>query len=236
MLDAGVVAVSPSSTYRVLRAAGRLDRWNRMPSRKGTGFLQPLAPHQHWHIDIAYVNVAATFFYLCTLLDGYSRAVVHWELREAMRETDVEIIVQRAREQVPEARPRLISDNGPQFIARDFKSFLRIAGMTHVRTAPHYPQSNGKLERYHRTIKSDALRVKVPSSMDQARRVLGEFVTHYNTVRLHSAIGYVTPHDKLAGRARLMGRVGDRRLALARAPRCARRHQERLASQPALGP
>jgi putative transposase len=153
MLDANVVAVSPSSTYRVLRAAGRLDRWNRTPSRKGTGFEQPLAPHKHWHIDIAYVNVASTFFYLCTILDGYSRAVVHWELRESMREAEVEIIVQRAREQVPEARPRIISDNGPQFIARDFKSFLRIAGMTHVRTSPYYPQSNGKLERYHRTIK-----------------------------------------------------------------------------------
>jgi putative transposase len=87
-----------------LRAAGRLDRWNRPPSRKGTGFVQPLRPHQHWHIDIAYVNLAGTFFYLCTILDGYSRAVVHWELREAMRTAEVEIIVQRAREQVPEAR------------------------------------------------------------------------------------------------------------------------------------
>ena len=230
MLDADVVAVSPSSTYRVLRAAGRLDRWNRTPSRKGTGFVQPLAPHQHWHIDIAYVNLAGTFFYLCTILDGYSRAVVHWELREAMREAEVEIIVQRAHEQVPEARPRIISDNGPQFIARDFKSFLRIAGMTHVRTAPYYPQSNGKLERYHRTIKADALRVKTPSSLQEAQRVIDEFVTHYNTVRLHSAIGFVTPYDKLAGREREIWRERDRRLEQAREQRRARRHQERLAS------
>jgi putative transposase len=230
MLDAGVVAVSPSSTYRVLRAAGRLDRWNRTPSRKGTGFVQPLRPHQHWHIDIAYVNLAGTFFYLCTILDGYSRAVVHWELREAMRTTEVEIIVQRAREQVPEARPRIISDNGPQFIAREFTSFLRIAGMTHVRTAPYYPQSNGKLERYHRTIKADALRVKSPSSRQEAQRVIEQFVTHYNTVRLHSAIGFVTPHDKLAGRERDIWRERDRKLELAREQRRARRHQERLAS------
>lgn len=79
MLDANVVAVSPSTTYRVLRAAGRLDRWNRTPSRKGTGFVQPLEPHKHWHIDVAYLNIAGTFYYLCTILDGYSRAVVHWE-------------------------------------------------------------------------------------------------------------------------------------------------------------
>ena len=82
MLDANVVAVSPSTTYRVLSAAGRLDRWNRRPSKKGTGFVQPLAPHDHWHVDIAYLNIAGTFYYLCSLLDGASRAIVHWEIRE----------------------------------------------------------------------------------------------------------------------------------------------------------
>ena len=147
-----------------------------------------------------------------------------------MREAEVEIIVQRAREQVPEARPRIISDNGPQFIAREFTSFLRLAGMTHVRTAPYYPQSNGKLERYHRTIKADALRVKSPSSLQEAQRVIAEFVTHYNTVRLHSAIGFVTPHDKLAGRELEIWRERDRKLELAREQRRARRHEERLAS------
>jgi transposase InsO family protein len=70
-----------------------------------------------------------------------------------MTEMDVEIILQRAKERFPEARPRIISDNGPQFIAKDFKEFIRISGMTHVRTSPYYPQSNGKLERFHATIK-----------------------------------------------------------------------------------
>ncbi len=71
-----------------------------------------------------------------------------------MTESDVEIILQRAREKFPDAKPRIISDNGPQFIAKDFKEFIRISGMTHVNTSPYYPQSNGKLERYHRSIKS----------------------------------------------------------------------------------
>jgi len=84
MLDQDIVAISPSTTYRVLSAAGRLDRWKRRPSRKGTGFEQPLAPHEHWHIDIAYLNVAGTFYYLCSLLDGQSRAIIHWEIRAAM--------------------------------------------------------------------------------------------------------------------------------------------------------
>lgn len=232
MLDADIVAVSPSSTYRVLRAAGRLDRWNREPSRKGQGFVQPLKPHAHWHIDISYLNIAGTFYYLCTLLDGYSRAVVHWEVREAMREQDVEIIVQRAREQVPEARPRIISDNGPQFIARDFKIFLRIAGMTHVRTSPYYPQSNGKIERWHRTLKATAIRPQAPTSLAEARQVVTKFVAHYNTVRLHSAIGYVTPQDKLDGHAPKIWAERDHKLAAAREQRRLRRQEARWAGGP----
>jgi len=90
-----------------------LKRWSTAPSRKGTGFDQPLRPHQHWHIDVAYVNVAGTFYYLCSILDGASRAIVHWEIRETMKEADVECILERARERYPGAKPRIISDNGP---------------------------------------------------------------------------------------------------------------------------
>ena len=176
MIDQDVVAVSPATVYRVLKKAGRLDRWNRSPSRKGTGFVQPLQAHEHWHVDISYINVAGTFFYLCSILDGYSRVIVHWDLRPSMTERDVECIVQRAREKFPDARPRIISDNGPQFIARDFKEFIRVTGMTHVRTSRNYPQSNGKLERWHKTLKSDAIRVKALADSDEARRVIAAFV------------------------------------------------------------
>ncbi len=106
----------------------------------------------------------------------------------------------RAREKHHEAKPRISSDNGPQFIAKDFKEFIRLTGMTHVRTSPYYPQSNGKLERYHKTIKSDAIRPGQPTSLDEARALVARFVEHYNTVRLHSAIGYIAPADFLAGR------------------------------------
>ena len=146
MIDADVVALRPATDYRVLRAAGVIDRWKRRASRQGTGFVQPLRPHEHWHIAITYINIAGTFYYLCAILDGASRFLVHWEIRESMITADVETVLQRARERYPEARPRIISDNGPQFIAKDFKEFIRLAGMTHVRTSPYSPQSNGKLE------------------------------------------------------------------------------------------
>jgi putative transposase len=230
MLDAEVAAVSPSTTYRVLRGAGLLDRWNRKPSKKGTGFVQPLAPHEHWHIDIAYLNVAGTFYYMCSVLDGASRAIVHWDIREAMTEFDVELVLQTAREQFPGACPRIISDNGPQFIAKDFKEFIRIAGMTHVRTSPYHPQANGKIERYHKTIKGDAIRPGSPDSLAEARRVVGQFVAHYNNVRLHSAIGYITPADFLAGRQKAIWADRDQKLEAAREKRRLRRASPQAAA------
>ena len=219
MIDADVVCVSPSTTYRVLSAAGCLDRWNPRRSSKGTGFQQPASAHEHWHTDIAYVNVGGTFYYLCSVLDGYRRAIVHWELRESMKEADVEVVIQRALEQFPDVAPRLISDNGPQFVARDFKTFIREVGMTHVRTAPYSPQSNGKLERYHRTIKTTTIRPACPSSYEEATRLIRDFVVHYNTVRLHSAIDDITPADKLAGRAGAILQLRDERLEKARSRR-----------------
>ena len=223
MLDRDIVAVSPASVYRVLKAEGLLaNRWSK-PSRKGSGFVQPLAPHDHWHIDFSYVNVGGTFYYLCSILDGCSRSIVHWEIREAMKEADAELVLQRAREKFPQARPRIISDNGPQFVAKDFKEFLRQWQTTHVLTSPHYPQSNGKLERYHRTLKEQAIRPKTPLTLEDARRVVGEFVEHYNTVRLHSALGYVTPQDRLEGRHTEIYATRDRKLEAAREARRQRR-------------
>ena len=223
MLDEDVVAVSPSTSYRVLSRAGRLDRWNRTPSKKGTGFVQPLKPHQHWHIDLSYLNLAGTFYYLCSVLDGASRAIVHWDLRESMTEQEVECILERAKEKYPEARPRIISDNGPQFIAKDFKEFIRISGMSHVRISPYYPQSNGKIERWHKTLKGDALRPAQPETFEQAYRVVERFVDHYNQVRLHSAIGYIAPLDFMAGKAKAIWAERDRKLEAAREQRRLRR-------------
>jgi transposase InsO family protein len=153
MLDADVVACSPSSVYRVLKSQGLLAGHAPKPSKKGTGFVQPIRPHQHWHIDVSYLNICGTFYFLCSILDGYSRFIVHWDIREQMEEANVQTIIQHARECHPGVTPRIISDNGPQFIAKDFKEFIRICGMTHVKTSPYYPQSNGKMERWFQSLK-----------------------------------------------------------------------------------
>ncbi len=230
MLDENVVAASPATVYRVLKEAGLLNPWQATPSRKGTGFVQPLAPHEHWHVDIAYLNICGTFYYLCIVLDGCSRFIVHWDIRPSMQERDVELVLQRAREKYPEAKPRIITDNGPQFVARDFKEFVRLAGMDHVRTAPYYPQSNGKVERVNQTVKAEAIRPKTPLSLDDARAAVGEFIdVEYNTRRLHSSIGYVTPKDRLEGRHEEIWKERDRKLEEARRQRALKRQQARAA-------
>jgi putative transposase len=211
----------------VLKQAGRLDRRAVAPSKKGTGFVQPLQAHQHWHIDVSYINLAGTFYFLCTVLDGFSRYIVHWELRETMKEQEVETIVQRALEKFPGVTPRIISDNGPQFIARDFKEFIRVTGMTHVRTSPFYPQSNGKLERWHGSLKQECIRPTCPADVEEARRRIAAFVDHYNHERLHSALAYITPADKLNGLGDVIFAERDRKLEEARERRRLARQQQR---------
>ncbi len=106
--------------------------------------------------------------------------------------------------------------------------FVKISGMTHVRTSPFYPQSNGKIERYHRTVKSRCIRPATPLSIDDARRAVDRFVTHDNTTRLHSAIGYVTPLDMLEGRQKSILEARDRKLEEARLLRGEKRRQQKL--------
>lgn len=216
MIDNDIAAVSPATTYRVLKQAGLIGRGNAAATKKGTGFVQPLKPHDHWHVDFSYVNIGGTFYYLCSVLDGCTRAIVAWDIREQMKESDAEIVLQRAREAYPEARPRIISDNGSQFTAKDFKEFIRVWQTTHVFCSPHYPQSNGKLERFHRTLKEQAIRPKTPLTLEDAKRITGEFIDHYNHVRLHSALGYIAPMDRMKGRHKEIHANRDKKLETAR--------------------
>lgn len=213
MTDEDIVYCSPNSVYRTLKDAGVLDNQPPKGGSKGEGFCQPIRINQHWHVDVSYLNICGTFYYLCSVLDGYSRYIVHQEIRESMKEAEIEIIIQRALEKTREQmlangysqeqsatllKPRIISDQGPQFIAKDFKLFVKLSGMTHVRTSPYYPQSNGKIERWHRELKT-TYRSKDVSSIAEARDVVSNFVDEYNHLRLHSALGYTTPYDRYLG-------------------------------------
>jgi putative transposase len=201
MIDDNIAAVSPSTTYRVLKSAGLLNRWNKVKkSSKGNGFDQPILPHQHWHTDIKYVNFRGTFLFLISVIDGYSRYIVYHELRTNMQVYDVQIVIQRTLEKYPGVKPRLITDNGSQYISKDFAEYLKLVGLQHIRTSIAYPQSNGKIERYHRTIHEECLATKSLINLDDARKQVAEYIDHYNTKRLHSSLFYLTPNDFLNSR------------------------------------
>lgn len=201
MIDKDIAAVSPSTTYRVLKQENMLNRWNRVKSSsKGKGFIQPQRAHEHWHTDIKYINYHGTFLFFISVIDGYSRFLLHHELRLNMQEYDVELTIQRTLEKYPGVKPRLITDNGVQFISKDFTEYLRAAGLQHIKTSLNYPQSNGKIERYHRTLHEECLSKKSMIDLDDVRKQISDYVNFYNTKRLHSALFYLTPEDFLLNR------------------------------------
>jgi transposase InsO family protein len=167
---------------------GLLSKWNGKPSKKGTGFEQPLAAHQHWHIDVSYINVSGTFYYLCSILDACSRYIVNWDLRESMTTRTSRLSCRQrgrsTRRRDPGSSPTTVRSSSPG----DFKEFIRISGMTHVRTSPYYPQSNGKIQRWHKSLKGECIRPGTPLSLEDARRLVEGYVNHYNNVRLNSAV------------------------------------------------
>jgi transposase InsO family protein len=228
MMDEDIVAVSPSTVYRVLKEAGVMRKWGRNGGKGGKGYIQPGGAHEEWHTDISYVKINGVYYYFCGVLDGYSRYMVYWELMENMSEKDVCLVQQRAIEEFKKANPekermpRLITDNGGQFVSKGFKEFLSHSGLQHTRTAPNHPQSNGKIERFHKTLRNECLRKNFPSSKKEAEKDMKEFVEYYNNVRLHSAIDYITPRDKLLGNAEKILAERDKKLEQARKRRRAK--------------
>ena len=215
MLDEDVTSVSPSTVYRVLKGAGLLSKVKGKPSSKGDGFEQPEKVHEHWHMDISYINVMGIFYFLLSIIDGYSRYIINHDLRASMETYDVEIVLQEALEKYPEAKPRLISDNGSQFVSKEFKDFIEYNELSHVRTSVNYPESNGKKERFYQTLKNESVRKSSFLSIEDARKQISDYIEYYNKERLHSAINYLTPEDMLIGRAekRLSERMKKLKLA-----------------------
>lgn len=219
LIDADVVYASPSSVYRVLSEAGLLAKYIARENRKGTGYVQPAAPHEQWHTDLTYVNVCGTFMFLITVLDGFSRYIVHHELRSSMESADVQLVIQRAREKFPAVKPRVISDRGGPYIAREFKEYLRNAGLKQTLISVRYPESNGKMERFYKTIKGECIRRSSFLSISDARRIIAEFIAYYNEKRLHSAVDYIAPLNVLNGKREEIIQRRTEKLAVARVKR-----------------
>ena len=201
MMDADIVAVSPQHVSGA-QGAGLLDQWNAKPSSKGTGFKQPFG-RTSIGTSTCRTSISAARSTTCAaILDGFSRYIVHWEIREAMTEADIEIILQRARRNIPEPGPGSSPTTGRSSSPRTSRNSSGSGGMTTCGPARTIRSPTASWSGGIATLKGTSASVpRRPWLWSEARRVVAQFVEHYNTVRLHSAIGYITPKDKLEGRA-----------------------------------
>jgi transposase InsO family protein len=200
------LSVGESTVYRILKREGLVKPpvmqliAGKEYQRKASG------PHQMWATDASYFRVTGWgYYYMVTVMDDYSRSILAWKLQEDMTADSMIQVIQLAVDvtgmtEVPlEDRTKLLSDNGSGYVSKAFRDYLNLVGIRHIRAAPYHPQTNGKLERYHQSIKNEVNQVpyEVPSDLEEA---IAGFVDYYNHRRYHKALGNVTPDDVLQGR------------------------------------
>ena len=198
--------ISESSVYRILKERGLITSpaWIVMAAADE---YKDKTTHvnQQWQKDFTYFKVLGWgWYYLGTVLDDYSRYIIHWDLRQNMETDDAKEIVDQAliNANIDDAEAlRLLTDNGPGYISKEFEKFIKERGLGHIRGAPYHPQTQGKIERYHRTMKN-VVKLENYYSPDQLRAAIKAFVDYYNNERYHEALGNMTPADVYFGRAR----------------------------------
>ena len=199
-------SVSESTVYRILRREG-LIKSPEMKLAAGKEYhTKTTRPHQMWATDASYFRVIGWgFYYMVTVMDDYSRFILAWKLQTDMTSDSFIEVLQDAvaltgMTDVPQQdRTRLLSDNWPGYVSRAFGDYLHLVGIRHILASPYHPQTNGKIERYHQSIKREVNQVpyEVPGSLENA---ISDFVSYYTYRRSHKALGNVTPADIMHGR------------------------------------
>ena len=199
-------AVSASTVFRILKREGLVKRAEMKGVAGKEYHTKTTRPHQMWATDASYFRVVGWgYYYLVTVMDDYSRFILAWKLQRDMTANSLIEVVQEAVDStgmtdVPlEDRTKLLSDNGSGYVSRAFRDYLHLVGIRHILAAPFHPQTNGKLERYHQTLKRGVNQIpyEAPSDLHLA---IAEFVNYYNFHRYHMALDNVTPADVLQGR------------------------------------
>lgn len=196
--------ISESSVYRILKERGLVTspKWILMAA--ADEFKDKTSRiHQQWQTDFTYFKIIGWgWYYLATMMDDYSRYIIYWELCSNMESSDAMRVVGQALQKTgltEKNRPRLLTDNGSCYVSSAFKEFIHQQRMGHVQGAPYHPQTQGKIERYHRTMKN-VVKLENYYFPDELRTRLAEFVDYYNNHRYHESLGNVTPADIYFGR------------------------------------
>ena len=201
--------ISERSVYRILRAYDLVTSPAYIVMSAADEFTHKTGRvHELWQTDFTYFKIVGWgWSYLSTVLDDFSRYIISWSLRSSMSAEDVQETLDQAlsatgldQAQV-RCRPRLLSDNGPCYVSKDLQAYLDGKGMSHSRGAPYHPQTQGKIERYHRTMKN-VVKLRNYYQKEELERELAQFVDYYNNERVHESLENVTPADVYHGRPR----------------------------------
>ena len=218
MVDQDVAYLRPYQVYRLLDAQGLLCRRLTSPPATLRRPAAPDHPDQVWHVDLMYLYIRPRWYYLVDILDGYSRFLVHWSLNLTMTAETVTRTVQEALERLPQRQPgepKLVHDHGSQFISAEWRLFVAGAEVTDVPTRIAHPESNGRLERLHRTHREEVLSEELLVDYYQALETMTSWGRYYNHERPHSALHYLCPMDYYRGDPK--ARLAEREEKLARA-------------------
>ena len=199
MVDEDVVYLAPSTVYRILDKHDLLYRWKRPEPGQGRRVPEATYPNEVWHIDLMYLWVRGRWYFLVTILDPYSRYIVHWELLLSMRADEVAEITATALERVHGKKPRIVRDNGSQFVAKEWREVMRYFEVEEIPIRVRHPESNGRIERYHRSVREEAFGDTEVEDLYRARDLLVDWVRYYNEERLHSSLEYLRPVDYYLG-------------------------------------
>jgi transposase InsO family protein len=200
--------VSEASVYRLLKAHDLITSPAYIVIKAAEAFKdKTTAPNQLWQTDFTYLKITGSgWYYLSTVLDDFSRFIVAWKLCTTIKAQDVTATLELAlaasglNKMTVVHRPRLLSDNGASYVAEDLARWLDQQNMEHVRGAPYHPQTQGKIERWHQTLKNRILLEHYYLPGDLERQVAA-FVEHYNHARYHESLDNLTPADVYFGRA-----------------------------------
>lgn len=214
--------VSESTVYRVLKREGliRDTTIESFPAAKEY-HSKPQSVNEQWQTDATYLHVEGWgWFYLISILDDYSRKIISWKIQNSMTAEDFIEVIDDACEKAgldPDNMPNLVSDRGPALISGDLKDYLNEQEIHHILASPYHPQTNGKIERYHKSLKSK-VKLNIYACPNELKAEVGKFISFYNRKRYHESLGNVTPDDVFYGRREkiVKAREEKRRLTLMR--------------------